>query len=217
MYLRVHGSRDSSRKSPPSPSLCSSLTYVHRFIGYRNRNPQPLTKSTTRLILTITWTQVLCFLERLTWTTVSCYVTTSTRLTVCTQCMWDVLDPPVSVFSLSLYRHPCLYPLFSSRFTLIINNNSLFSVAWVFSKELGSWHGDVTHGETEYYFWLTVKTHERVLIFWSGHKMTKILKWNTGTWIENPWRGLHFYDKLTYELFKTVKFTFFGSRDYIVT
>ncbi len=39
-----------------------------------------------------------------------------------TQCMWGVLDPPVSALSLSLYRHPFLYTLFSSRFTLIINN-----------------------------------------------------------------------------------------------
>jgi hypothetical protein len=39
-----------------------------------------------------------------------------------TQCMRGVLDPPVSAFSLSLYRHPFQYTLFSSRFTLIINN-----------------------------------------------------------------------------------------------
>jgi hypothetical protein len=36
--------------------------------------------------------------------------------------MRGVLDPPVSAFSLSLYRHPFLYTLFTSRFTLIINN-----------------------------------------------------------------------------------------------
>jgi hypothetical protein len=40
-----------------------------------------------------------------------------------TQCVRGVLDPPVSAFSLSLYRHPFLYTLFISRFTLIINNN----------------------------------------------------------------------------------------------
>jgi hypothetical protein len=40
-----------------------------------------------------------------------------------TQCMRGVLDPPVSAFSLSLYRHPFLYTLFSSRFTLVINNS----------------------------------------------------------------------------------------------
>ena len=40
-----------------------------------------------------------------------------------TQCIRGVLDPPVSVFILSLHRHPFLYTLFSSRFTLIINNN----------------------------------------------------------------------------------------------
>ena len=34
-----------------------------------------------------------------------------------TQCMRGVLDPPVSAFSLSLYRHPSIYILFSSRFT----------------------------------------------------------------------------------------------------
>jgi hypothetical protein len=36
-------------------------------------------------------------------------------------CVRGVLDPPVSVFSLSLHRHPFLYTHFSSRFTLIIN------------------------------------------------------------------------------------------------
>jgi hypothetical protein len=40
-----------------------------------------------------------------------------------TQCERGTLDPPVSVFSLSLYRHPFLFTLCSSRFTLIINNN----------------------------------------------------------------------------------------------
>jgi hypothetical protein len=42
-----------------------------------------------------------------------------------TQCIRGVLDPPVSAFSLSLYRHPFLYTLFNSRFTLIINNTNL--------------------------------------------------------------------------------------------
>jgi hypothetical protein len=41
-----------------------------------------------------------------------------------TQCMRGVLDPPVSAFSLALYRHPFLYTLFSSWFTLIINNKN---------------------------------------------------------------------------------------------
>ncbi len=40
------------------------------------------------------------------------------------QCVRSVLDPRVSAFSLSLYRHPFLYTLFSSRFTLIINNKA---------------------------------------------------------------------------------------------
>ncbi len=31
--------------------------------------------------------------------------------------MWGVLDPPVSTFSLSLYRHPSIYILFTSHFT----------------------------------------------------------------------------------------------------
>ncbi len=30
-----------------------------------------------------------------------------------TQCVRDVLDPPASAFSLSLYRHPFLYTLFN--------------------------------------------------------------------------------------------------------
>jgi hypothetical protein len=45
-----------------------------------------------------------------------------------TQCVRGVLDPPVSAFSLSLYRHPFLYTLFSSRFTLTINNNLLLRI-----------------------------------------------------------------------------------------
>ncbi len=47
-----------------------------------------------------------------------------------TQCVRGVLDPPVSAFSLSLYRHPFLYTLFSSRFTLIINNTTFCHVFW---------------------------------------------------------------------------------------
>ncbi len=43
--------------------------------------------------------------------------------TLTTQCIRGVLDPPVSALSLSIYRHPFLYTLCSSRFTLIINNN----------------------------------------------------------------------------------------------
>jgi hypothetical protein len=42
-----------------------------------------------------------------------------------TQCVRGFLDPPVSAFSLSLYRHPFLYTLFTSRFTLIINNKKV--------------------------------------------------------------------------------------------
>ena len=48
--LRVHDNRDISRQSVPSPSLCYSLTHVHRSIGYRNRNPQSLAESATRLM-----------------------------------------------------------------------------------------------------------------------------------------------------------------------
>jgi hypothetical protein len=39
--------------NPPenaSPSLCYSLTHAHSSIGYRNRNPQPLTESDARLM-----------------------------------------------------------------------------------------------------------------------------------------------------------------------
>jgi hypothetical protein len=45
------------------------------------------------------------------------------HFTLTTQCMCGVLDRSVSSFSLSLYRHPLIYTLFSSRFTLLINNN----------------------------------------------------------------------------------------------
>jgi hypothetical protein len=47
-----------------------------------------------------------------------------TRITVCLPAqpsVCEVLDPPVSAFSLSLYRHPFLYTLFSSCFTLKYN------------------------------------------------------------------------------------------------
>jgi hypothetical protein len=49
--------------------------------------------------------------------------------------MWGVLDPPISVFSLSLYRHPFLYTLFTSRFTLIINNNTILTSLCVLSSK----------------------------------------------------------------------------------
>jgi hypothetical protein len=59
-----------------------------------------------------------------------------------------VLDPPVSAFSLSLYRHPFLYTLFSSRFTLIINNNKETAAAqvhdWVV-RRLGGILSSVDH------------------------------------------------------------------------
>ncbi len=57
-------------------------------------------------------------------------------LTSATQCMWGVLDPSVSEFSLSLYRHPFLYTLFSSLFTLIINNNFLPLTLLIHNKQL---------------------------------------------------------------------------------
>ena len=70
MYLRVYDSRDSSHQSAPSPSVFYSLTHAHSTL------PTPT-------LLTITYTQVLWFLERLTRPTVSCCETTRTRLTVC--------------------------------------------------------------------------------------------------------------------------------------
>jgi hypothetical protein len=44
MDLRVH------EREPSSPSLCYSLTHVHRSIGYHNRNPHPLVDSPARLM-----------------------------------------------------------------------------------------------------------------------------------------------------------------------
>ncbi len=70
MQLRVYDIRDNSHQSVPSPSLYYSLTYVH--------NTLP-----TSMLLTISYTQVLWFLECLTRPTVSCCVTTRTRLIVC--------------------------------------------------------------------------------------------------------------------------------------
>jgi len=61
MYLRVYDSRVSSHQPAPSPSLCYLLTRAHSTL------PTPT-------LLTITYTQVLWFLERLTWPTVSCCV-----------------------------------------------------------------------------------------------------------------------------------------------
>jgi hypothetical protein len=156
MYLQ-------SSQPAPSPSVWYSITHAHRPIGYRNRNPQPLTSSaaglmylrvydilydnrdisfhsesspsvsysitlahitlpTTSMLLTITYTHVLSFLIRLVRSTTSSCETTRDNLTVCllaTQCMWGVLDPSVSTFSLSLYRHPSIYILFSSRFPFL--------------------------------------------------------------------------------------------------
>ena len=70
----LHYSKSDHRVArAPALSPCSSITHAYRFIGYRNRNPKPLTDSDTRLItlptttlLVITCTQVLWFLERLT-------------------------------------------------------------------------------------------------------------------------------------------------------
>ena len=59
--------------------------------------------------------------------------------------MRGVLDPPVSVFSLSLYRHPFLHTLFSSRVTLIINNNIVYG--FVFGSVFLRRH------RTEEYIW----------------------------------------------------------------
>ena len=50
MYLRVYDSRVSSHQSSPSPSLCYSVTYAHRSIGYCNRNPQSLAEYAARLM-----------------------------------------------------------------------------------------------------------------------------------------------------------------------
>jgi hypothetical protein len=52
MYLRVYDTRDSSRQTVPSPSLCYSFTHAHSTL------PTPT-------LLTITFTQVLWFLESL--------------------------------------------------------------------------------------------------------------------------------------------------------
>jgi hypothetical protein len=118
----IYDSRDSSRQLAPSPSLYYSLTHAHRSIGYHNLHPHLLTESDERLMYLRVYdnrdisncTQVLWFVERLTRPTVSCCAITRTRRTIFThgtQCVRDVLDPPVSTFSLSLYRHPFLYTL----------------------------------------------------------------------------------------------------------
>ena len=47
----LHYSKSDSRLArAPVLSPCYSLTHAHRFIGYRNRNPQPLADSPARLI-----------------------------------------------------------------------------------------------------------------------------------------------------------------------
>ena len=50
LHLRVYDIRDTSHLTVPSPFLYYSLTHTHRFIGYRNRNPQSLTESSVRLM-----------------------------------------------------------------------------------------------------------------------------------------------------------------------
>ena len=47
----LHYSKSDSRLArAPVLSPCYSLTHAHRFIGYRNRNPQPLADSPARLM-----------------------------------------------------------------------------------------------------------------------------------------------------------------------
>ena len=47
----LHYSKSDSRLArAPAFSPCYSLTHPHRFIGYHNRHPQPLTDSSTRLM-----------------------------------------------------------------------------------------------------------------------------------------------------------------------
>ncbi len=48
--VSTYDTRDSSRQPAPFPSLCYPITHAHRFIGYRNRNPQPLADSAVRLM-----------------------------------------------------------------------------------------------------------------------------------------------------------------------
>jgi hypothetical protein len=89
MYLRVYDNQDISRQPVPSPSLSYSFTHTH--------NTLP-----TLTLLTITWTQVLWFLESMVRPTVSWYVTISLGLglllgcmfTHTTQCIQNVRDSP---------------------------------------------------------------------------------------------------------------------------
>ncbi len=67
-----------------------------------------------------------------------------------TQCIRDVLDSPVSSFSLSLYRPPFLYTLFSSRFTLIINNNKLSLSRFIMNNKLVQELGVLDHTHTHF-------------------------------------------------------------------
>jgi hypothetical protein len=127
----IHYSK-SDRRVPREPKLSpwSSLTHSSRSIGYHNHNPKPLVESASRLMYLRVYdnrdnshqpspSQSLGY--SLTHTHIN--LPTPTFLTITyTQVLWF---SPVSVFSLSLYRHPFLYTLFNSRFTLIINNTSL--------------------------------------------------------------------------------------------
>jgi hypothetical protein len=45
-----HSKSDSRLARAPALSPCYSLTHAHRSIGYRNRNPQPLSDSSARLM-----------------------------------------------------------------------------------------------------------------------------------------------------------------------
>ncbi len=67
MYLRVYDNRDKSRSLHPPRPLFYSLTHTQITL------PTPT-------ILTITFTQLLWFLDRLVRSTVSYYLTTRTRL-----------------------------------------------------------------------------------------------------------------------------------------
>ncbi len=127
MYLRVYDSRDSSHHwvaslHPPPPYTTHS--HIHT-----QHSPHPLSSRShavryfgflsvwSGLQFPDAWPLGLGLLYVYIHTVSLRKPSPGGHWVATWQCMWDVLDPPGSVFSLSLYRHPSIYILFSYRFT----------------------------------------------------------------------------------------------------
>jgi hypothetical protein len=122
---------------PPRPYATRwvSLTHEHRSIGYRNRNPQPLADSSTRLMYLRVYDSRISSHQPAPSPSLYDLLThahstlpTPTLITITwTQVLWcleRLTRTTLSCCETTRTRlNPFLYTLVSSHFTLIINNN----------------------------------------------------------------------------------------------